>query len=634
LSPRYEYVKVRRRALSAAGDILKRRRVRGLASFAREERLAQREAAIRLAQLAHFHRAAELYLRRSIRPNKLLRSVIAEGIVKEELCTWLADLGPRGDGPAWGAAAYSALLTIPERRDRGQFFTPEPIARVLAEWAIQAPTDRVLDPACGPGQLLASAHTRLRELGAQRPAEFLVGVELSILAPTFGAIALSHASVTPRVDLADFLTTFRARVQSYDAIIANPPYSRHQALSRAYKAQIGALADRLTRQPVHRSAGIHMHFLIRSLSLLKTGGRLAFLTPREFFDARYGGVVRAHLLKCARLRGLVVFDPAATAAFQGVLTTSAITLLERGVPDRKAVRIVHVRAIPTASELMAALEPEASLGARSWGWVEDVPYGEVDSANRWSSLVHRHPQEMENGQLVPLRDLVTVKRGIATGANHFFVLSKGDAETRGLDNGSLRPVIARANLAAMNRITRKTFARWSAHGERVWLLDIRHKKLTKAERLYVRLGEDQELDKRTLARMRTPWYRMERREPPPILATYMSKAGARFVRNDARLVPLNVFHGLYPKDINRRQLDELLKHLRGRTFQRKLRNAARAYGTGLVKIEPRELGALSVPDFRQYRQLAANRGPTRGATSDQTGAIEQSQRKHISSMDG
>src|SRR5207249_3156119 len=100
----------------------------------------------------------------------------------------------------------------------------------------------------------------------------------------------------------------------------------------------------------------------------------------------------------------------------------------------------------------------------------------------------------------------------------------------------------------------------------------------------------------------TPWYRMERREPPAILVTYMSKAGLRFVRNEARLVPLNVFHGLYPKDLNRRQLNDLLKHLRGRTFQRKLRDAARTYGTGLIKIEPRELGALRVPDVRQYRQ--------------------------------
>jgi hypothetical protein len=342
-----------------------------------------------------------------------------------------------------------------------------------------------------------------------------------------------------------------------------------------------------------------VHFLLRSISLLKDGGRLAFLTPREFFDARYGDVVRAHLLSRTRLRALLVFDPAATAAFEGVLTTSAITLLERGIPDREPVRIVHIRTIPSASQLRAALDPEAQPGERSWGWIENVGYEDVSSAKRWSSLLPGHAPGPAALGHVRLGELVQVKRGIATGANRFFVLSRDVADAHGLRNGSLRPAIARAHLVDMERITKKTFERWSADGQRVWLLDIRHKKLTPAERAYLRTGRDQEFDERTLCRMRAPWYRMERRDPPPILVTYMSKAAPRFVRNDARLLPLNVFHGLYPRDLSGQQLDQLFAHLNSDAFRKRIRRAARTYGGGLLKIEPRELAAVTVPDVRQ-----------------------------------
>jgi adenine-specific DNA-methyltransferase len=570
-----------------------------MADFAKGERLAQAGGALRLVQFVHFHRAAELFLGRTIKTNGLLSEALKAGVVNEGLCEWLAKRGPN-QGPAWAARAYSALLMPSERRSRGQFFTPEPIARVMATWAIQSKANRVLDPGSGPGQLLAAAHARLRELGRAHPEAQLVGVELSPLAKTFAALALAPGTNSaPVVELADFLTEFVARAKSFDAVIANPPYSRHQSLAATYKEEIGALADGITGARVYRSAGIYVHFLLRSLDLLKGGGRLAFLTPREFFDARYGGPIKAHLLARARLRALVVFDPAATAAFEGVLTTSAITLLERGTPDRAAVRVVHVHSIPSAAQLIAALEPNAHRGERPWGWIENVAYEDVAAASRWSSLLPgRRPVRKDGEGLVRLRDLVSVKRGIATGANRFFVLSKSDADAHGLRNGSLRPAIARAHLANTERITKAKFARWSKDGERVWLLDIRHTKLTDQEKAYLALGRKADLDERTLCSMREPWYKMERREPPPILVTYMSKDAPRFVRNEAKLVPLNVFHGLYPRKLTNRQVTALLAHLNSEGFRRKLRRAGRTYGAGLIKIEPGELGNVTVPDVR------------------------------------
>src|SRR2546430_10689129 len=41
------------------------------------------------------------------------------------------------------------------RKELGQFFTPESVARTLVSWAVQKPSDRLLDPSCGDGEFLA-----------------------------------------------------------------------------------------------------------------------------------------------------------------------------------------------------------------------------------------------------------------------------------------------------------------------------------------------------------------------------------------------------------------------------------------------------------------------------------------------
>jgi hypothetical protein len=333
--------------------------------------------------------------------------------------------------------------------------------------------------------------------------------------------------------------------------------------------------------------------------LLKEGGRLAFLTPREFFDARYGATIKKHLLAKSRIRSLVVFDPAETAAFEGVITTSAITLLERGTPDRQPVRIIHVHRIPSARQLILAINRTQPRREFSWGWAEDVQHEFLESTTRWSTLLPGIAPMAERHGYVQLGDIAEVKRGIATGANRFFVLSQAEAKANGLLNGSLRRVIARTRLVKSDRITNATFAEWSASGERVWLLDIRHARLTRSERAYIDRGSGQSLDERTICKLREPWYRMERRDAPPILATYMAKGRLRFILNDAKLIPLNVFHGIYPKGLSSNQVKKLLKYLNSDAFQVYLGRMARRYGTGLIKIEPRELATLSIPDVRQ-----------------------------------
>src|SRR5690554_2145622 len=78
-------------------------------------------------------------------------------------CQWREDRM----GTVTSTASAPALDTPEVRKARGAFFTPEPIARFIAEWAIRSSDERVLEPSCGDAEFLEHAVTRLRELGAE-----------------------------------------------------------------------------------------------------------------------------------------------------------------------------------------------------------------------------------------------------------------------------------------------------------------------------------------------------------------------------------------------------------------------------------------------------------------------------------
>jgi hypothetical protein len=586
------------RATFGRGILLIRGRLPGFQAFAEAEQLSPSEAAVRLLKLAHFHRASEILYGKKIFPTPIVDEVLRRARIDEEFCLRLARDGPRL-GSGWAGFTYSRLLSPIERRFRGQFFTPGRIADFMTVWAIRSCNDFVFDPGTGPGIFLRSAYKRLTRLGSRDPVSQLTGIELSPVAPAFASLALEPASSKrPKVIFGDFLT-HQLSLHRYDAVVGNPPYSRHHSLAPEYKRRIGADADALLGEHLSMRAGLYVHFLIRSLTLLRDGGRLAFLTPLEFFNAHYGAPLRRHLSKTTKLRALIVFDPENGSAFEDATTTSAIILAERGAPDGKPVRIVHIKGTVSNQELIYALRAKTTEVPSQWGTSLDVSAGHLMKVGRWSDFLLPGRSKRDEKE-VALSVLADVKRGIATGANKFFVLSDKAARAARLTREYLRPVIARARIADALLITQRDFDRWKRTGERVWLLDIRTT-LTRAVKRYLESGKRAGFHKRYLCRNRKVWYKMERRAIPPIIVTYMSRGRLRFISNGAGVVPLNVFHAIYPTNLMPYQLKRLLSYLNSKTCHKKLRRLGRTYGSGLLKIEPGELLSLRVPDVRRRR---------------------------------
>jgi len=497
---------------------------------------------------------------------------------------------------------YEDIIPGEERRKLGEFYTPRDIAQFMSKWAVQDRSDRVLDPACGSGTFLVESFYRLGELGCT-PEEATVGIHgidlnpLAVLMTTVNLVARAPLS-SPTVWLSDFLSMAPLELtRKFQAIICNPPYSRHHELPQDYKELIANTAGAESGSRISRLSSIYVHFLIHSTAFLDDGGRMAFITPSEYLDVDYGVELKKFLVERLTLKAVILY-PEESLVFPGVLTTACITLLERRKPSpRHNVVFVRLNKLPDYGDLLRVVEAGEETEP-SWGKACLAPQSELDPKDKWSYVTSK-THEIQD--LIPLRKIARVHRGIATGANDFFTLSEPEISRYGIERDFLRPVITNARIVRYYDFTKRDFHALTRSGKKVWLLfcDRPKAELKKHRALqkYLALGEQRKLHERYLTRTRNVWYFQERKQFAPIVFTYMSRENPRFVYNEAGALTLNTLHTIHPVEAIARdkpRLKALLCFLNSEICRGLLKKTGRVYGGGLLKLEPRELENLPV----------------------------------------
>jgi hypothetical protein len=210
----------------------------------------------------------------------------------------------------------------------------------------------------------------------------------------------------------------------------------------------------------------------------------------------------------------------------------------------------------------------------------------------------RPPSERSNAGVV-LADFASVRRGIATGANEFFFLTRQQATELQLPAEMLLPAIGRTRDAPTEEITEDTLRQLEAEGRPTLLFAPDGRELDdfpEAARSYLQQGRDAGLDKRPLIATRRPWYKMEIRKAPPFLFAYLGRRNARFIRNLARVMPLTSFLCVYPHCEDADFIARLWRALRHPDTVGNLALVGKSYGAGAIKVEPRALERLPIPE--------------------------------------
>lgn len=461
-----------------------------------------------------------------------------------------------------------------KRYELGQFFTPEPIAEFMAEAVREAGPETVLDPGVGGGVLL-------RAVG---PGPTRLGCDVDPEAVRLARESLASQGGNLEIVEGDFLDrdNWPFSVTEFDAVIANPPYirhhnldPRHKALARHYSIVLGTSVSSL--------AGSYVYFFLEALLRLREGGRLVFITPVEYLDVGYGSAIKEVLLRHCELDEILVLE-LDDLAFDGVLTTSAITIATRSAHATRRFRLTEAHLDGKVERArQVELEPEAAKP--SVPWTPLLP-----------SRVARI-QPLLAGRTARLGDYARVRRGIASGDNGFFCLTQEAVDEWGIEPEYLVPVVVGAkDLPAPGEdLTRELWESRRQAGARCWLLWCHEPKQGlrgKAVRRYIEHGERLGVNERFNCRTRDPWYGVERVAPADFFVTYMSRKRARFVRNRAGARCMTSLLNVWAK--KGISADELSPILEDEANGPLLREFGRTYGGGLGKIEPAELLRLPV----------------------------------------
>lgn len=468
------------------------------------------------------------------------------------------------------------------RKARGAFFTPPELSRYIVNWAVRTRHDRVLEPSCGDAEFLLAAAERLRSAGRSDPLledSALYGVELHAASAAAASDRLFAAGVSAEIQVADFFDV--APVPRFDAVVGNPPYVRYQNFTGAArrKALESALAEgvRLTGL-----ASTWAAFTVHASRFLKPEGRLGLVLPAELLTVNYAAPVRDFLLRrFARVR-LVVFHE---RVFPGVLE-EVVLLLAEGTGGADGFEVVHVRDMAA----LQRLDEEPVQPSEPQTWSPRKPNAKWSRALIDRALFADHDALAASGSFVPLAHWGEVYLGGVTGANEYFTLTRADADELGLCPSELLPISppGSRHLRAV-RFTAEDWETEVAAGARGLLFRPDADDPSPEALRYIAEGERRNVHAAYKCRVRRPWWRVPLVRAPDLFLTYMNHRHPRMVANDAGLHHLNSLHGVRLRTGNEALGRELLPLAQLNSLS--LLSAevvGRAYGGGLLKLEPRE----------------------------------------------
>src|SRR5579859_2359711 len=218
----------------------------------------------------------------------------------------------------------SAWMEREELREKGQFWTPPWLAKIMALWVAEKQPNTLFDPAVGPGTFFAAA----RSVGYTGQFE---GFELHETAFADGEKLRLTRNDFSRIEIGDFISSRFTR--TFPAIISNPPYIRHHRLGEQRKIELRTIAERVLGFALDGRVGLHVYFLLKCLEHLSVSGRLAFLLPADVCEGISSRALWNRLCERYRLEAILTFDKSA-APFPQVDTNAMVFLLSHSAPSR------------------------------------------------------------------------------------------------------------------------------------------------------------------------------------------------------------------------------------------------------------------------------------------------------------
>ena len=478
------------------------------------------------------------------------------------------------------------------RKARGAFFTPPRLARYVAEWAVRSPNDAVLEPSCGEASFLIAAGDRLQDLRGNAGLLFgtgrLVGSELHEASAAQARTLVAARGHEAEVRVADFLDTDPTAI--FDACIGNPPYVRYQAFagSARLRAREAALRAGVSLTGLASSWAA---FVVHATMFLKPGGRLGLVLPAELLSVNYASEVRGFLMRHFGRVRLVLFEE---RVFPGVLE-EVVLLLAEGTGPTDHCELYQVRdvdALEKQGGVSAMWKPRPAEAKWTAGLIPReafVIYDEVTNRKGFGDL-----QAWGETTL-----------GMVSGNNSYFALSVTRIRELGLKEKDLIPLSppGSRHLRGLS-FTESAWREMAEAGSSVYLFRPSGDPSGAAAR-YIATGEADGVNQAYKCRVRKPWWRVPLVPPADLFLTYMNADTPRLCSNRVGVHHLNSVHGVYlGKSVRALGMDLLPVVSLNTVTLLGAETVGRAYGGGILKLEPKEADRLPMPTPELVKECA------------------------------
>lgn len=466
---------------------------------------------------------------------------------------------------------------------RGGYYTPAPIARFLAQWAIRSRSDSVLEPSCGDGHILSAAADRLAELGADHASlrDRIFGVEL------LEAEARKAAECGAAVATGDFFAVFGDCVEKggrrFSCAVGNPPFIRYQNFDPASR-DIAFSQLRQRGFSPNKLTNAWIPFLVLSAYALAPNGRLAMVIPAELLQVDYAGETRRFIASFFKRTTIVLFR---RIVFDGIQQEVILLLCEK---DSAAAGIRTVE-VANADELAAVLSRMEAAETQPC-----LPDGQ-----KWTRFLLSCEENnlldrlAANRDIASANDLFEVNVGLVSGENDFFVLSRSAVDAWRLGD-AVRPIVSRAEQVRGLVFGGEDFKAMSDTGKRVHLFDpgaAPFEELPQPIRDYIAYGERQKFNENYKCRIRTPWYRIPESWVADAFLTRQVNAAPRMILNGAGALVTDTLHKIRFHDPSLGP-QIVCAFLNSYTFALS-ETLGRSYGGGVMTFEPGEVRKMRIP---------------------------------------
>jgi adenine-specific DNA-methyltransferase len=488
-----------------------------------------------------------------------------------------------------------------DRKLRGGYYTPPPLAAFLAKWAVRTPVDRILEPSCGDGAFVEPVVNRikaLRPVRSRSKAQF-TAVEIipeEIEKAQDKAESLNASAI---VDLdwreLDFFKAFEALRQEpgFDVVIGNPPFIRFQHLDPESRDRAFKWLKHYGWKPT-KLANVWASFVQLSLPLIRVGGRLAMVLPAELLQVTYAAELRAQLTKW--------FDHVVLVAFRQLvfpeIQQEVVLLLaegKRGEPsDHSDMHVVEVGASKELLALDVIADRVAHTPARhtrvgmKWTalFLSQEHFDAIDVAQRTKGLSH-------------LGEYASVDIGVVTGRNSFFLVKEDQRDNLKVD--AFVPVVGKTSALKSVRFSKSDFTAYRKQypANLLALGGVPKSDFSAALRRYLEEGEEHKIHIGYKCSIRARWYDVPSIYIPDGFLFRQIHTYPLLVVNEAKATSTDTIHRVRLR--NGASMKQLaLCSVNSLTFAW-AEVCGRSYGGGVLELEPREAEELPIPYFPEAK---------------------------------